>query len=578
MAVPTIRFSLKPLIEGAFLAAAGLLIISHFLGSSGGSQSMFSVVISGSMEPQVQRGDVIIWVPATAEDLEIGDVAIFSSYKWKDTTVSHRVVNITYKGGVAYLVTKGDNNNYTDQARGEPTVSSGNLLGKGMTVGDDKRLFKIPYAGWVMLLATDFFTSMTEHIFQGESSTMQVGVLLPMMGSMGIMVVAMVVLNPKKDEKLKMVQLIFGPENVRIRRVFAYALGMFVVFLVSTAFVAYDEVSVAIGINGNIPREQEARMNFDKVEPGLSSNRTLPINAPALLGVKGIIFQTGDKADWLESNASVFHVPAKGRLEPRVTVMAPENTTSDIYYATIFIYSSPYWILLPDSFIDDTTQWNPHAAVFIFDIISALYMALISVFILALMAYITDTLTRWKVYMSWEGVRMHPHLVWLYKRMGGTSRITRIREVFHPTAWMNDIDWYRFEPTIPLIAGVGAGVLMLPLAIAGRSFEGVLLAAPLAGLFAYLAGSTYRAQVILAGVTAEGLVMGLGLAFAISVPAGMDIMLMLMFLGEVGAIFSLLFVLLIIPAAALAFLAAYVLHHARIRYYPDDALGVNSDI
>jgi len=578
MAVPTIRFSLKPLVEGAFLAAAGLLILSHFLGSSGGSQSMFSVVISGSMEPQVQRGDVIIWVPATAEDLEVGDVAIFTSYKWQDTTVSHRVVNITYKGGSAYLITQGDANNYTDQARGEPTVSSANLLGKGLTVGEDKRLFKIPYAGWVMLLASDFFSSMTDHVFQGESSAMQVGVLLPMIGSVGILVVVMVVLNPKKDEKLEMVRLIFGPENVRLRRVFAYAMGMFTVFLLTTAFFAYDEVTVAIGINGNIPREEEARMNFDKVEPGIPSNRTLPINAPALLGVKGIIFQTGDKADWLDTNASVFYVPAKGRLEPRVTASAPENTTSDVYYATIFIYSSPYWILLPDSFIESTTEWNPHLSVFIFDIISAMYMAVISVLILAVMAYITDTITRWKVYMSWEGVRMHPHMVWLYKRLGGPSRIAKFREHFHPTAWMKDIDWYRFDPTIPLIAGGAAGALMLPLAIAGRSFEGVLLAAPLAGIFAYLAGSTYRAQVILAGVTAEGLVMGLGLAFAISMPEGMEIMLMLVFLGEVGAIFSLLFVLLILPAAALAFLAAYLLHQARVRYFPDDALGVNSDI
>jgi len=352
------------------------------------------------------------------------------------------------------------------------------------------------------------------------------------------------------------------------------------VFLLTTAFFAYDEVSVAMCVNGNVPPEQEGRMNYDKLEVGVPYNRTLPINAPALLGVKGIIYATGGHDEWLDTNGSVFYVEAKGRLEPRVTATPPEDATTGVYNTTIFIYSSPYWVLLPDGFIQKVMDWDPWGAVIIFNVISAMYMAVLSVVILAIMAIIADAIGRWKVYASWEGVRIHPRLAWLYRRLGGRSRFAKLawlKEV-SPTAWLRDIDWYRFDPLRPLVAGGLAGVVMIPFILKGSSFSGVLIAAPLAGLIAYLIGCSYRAEVILAGVVSEGLVMGAGLAIAISVPSGMKMMVLACFLGEVGAIFALLFVMFMIAAALLSYLAGYGLHRMRIRYWPDDALAVNSDL
>ena len=545
---------------------------------------MFSVVISGSREPTVDRGDVIIWVPAEAEDMEVGDVAIYSSYVQKGTTISHRITNITYKNGQPYFITKGDANNYTDQAGAhapEPKVGPANLLGKALTVGEDKRLFKIPYGGWVMLLASDFFSSLTDHLSSGSkgSSTFQVGVLLPMIGSVGMLIGAVVVLNPRKDEKRDMVQLVFGPENVRMRRVFAYAATMFILFLVSTAFFAFDEVTTSMTVKGKTHPDDRGRLNIDKLQPGEQENRTLPINAPALLGVKGLVFTKGHDGEWIDVNGTLFYVDARQKLLNEISINVPENTSRGTYNnVSIFIYSQPYWVVLPDSLMEPIIEWNPHGAVIVFDILSALVLAVISVLLLALIAIVTDAIGRWKVYAAWSGLKLHPRLAWIYKRLGGPRTVARFKRELHPKTWLKDLDWYRFDPTIPLAAGAGGALAGLLLVLNGRIFEGVFVGALTSGALAYLLGCTYRPQVVLAGVTAQGVLVGLVLATAVALPTSLEPLVLVVFLGQLGAIFAIIFLVLLFPVAWLSYLGAFLLHSARMRYDPEKALQVNSDL
>lgn len=580
MAGPTIRFTLKPLVERATLVAAVLLIMSHFLSATAGTQSMFSVVISASMEPQVQRGDVIIWVPATAEEMEEGDVAIYEAKKVRDATVSHRVEKAHHSKGQVYLTTKGDNNDYTDQSRGEPLVSNANLLGKALTVGDDKRLFRIPYAGWIILLPGDIFNVLTENIGGEESSTFQMGVLLPMLGSVGMLVFAAVVLNPRKDEKADMVQLIFGPENVRLRRVFAYALTMFTIFLLSTALFAHEDIDVAMGVRVlKIPREEQARLNMDNMMVNETKSRDLPILAPALLGVKGIVYAEGGQSEWIDLNGTLFYVEARERQMKEIHFTAPEGTSRGTYNnATIYIYSSPYWVLLPDTVMEPIVEKDPFMAVLIFDVMSAVIMSILSVVILALIAYITDAYHRWKVYATWQGIFVHPKLGRIYKLFWGPELMKFARGERDPLAWVKDLDWYRFDPTRPISVGVAASSVGLLLVYYGRTFEGIFISAALAGVVAYLAGCTYRPQVILAGVTAEAISVGLMLFSMMSAPFHLEPLILLVFLAQVGAIIALLFTVLLLPVAYLSFLTAYGLHQYWLKYDPERVLQINSDL
>ncbi len=67
---------------------------------------------SGSMEPQIYRGDAVVFAKVTGpEDIHVGEVLVF---KHNGTYVTHRVKSIDKRGNGFRYVTKGDNNNDVD--------------------------------------------------------------------------------------------------------------------------------------------------------------------------------------------------------------------------------------------------------------------------------------------------------------------------------------------------------------------------------------------------------------------------------------------------------------------------------
>lgn len=89
-----------------------------FIKITGGSTY---VVQTGSMEPTLQPGDLVITKTIQPEEYIIGDIALTQPYSDKDTFVTHRIVDKTDNS----WITKGDNNNTTD----EPLVAE-QLRGK----------------------------------------------------------------------------------------------------------------------------------------------------------------------------------------------------------------------------------------------------------------------------------------------------------------------------------------------------------------------------------------------------------------------------------------------------------------
>lgn len=96
-------------------------------------------VLSGSMEPTIHVGAVIIDTPINASDVKVGDIITFQRPDHPNELVTHRVVQIeTGPSGQKQWITKGDANNATDAWR-IPAVGSGY-----------KYSFSIPYAGWAL--------------------------------------------------------------------------------------------------------------------------------------------------------------------------------------------------------------------------------------------------------------------------------------------------------------------------------------------------------------------------------------------------------------------------------------------
>ena len=73
-------------------------------------------VLSGSMEPTISAGDLVVVRPTDPADLRIGDVVTVQPVSDDPTLVTHRIVGVTHGGdGLAGFVTQGDANEHPDE-------------------------------------------------------------------------------------------------------------------------------------------------------------------------------------------------------------------------------------------------------------------------------------------------------------------------------------------------------------------------------------------------------------------------------------------------------------------------------
>lgn len=124
-------------ILGALLAMivvlAAFFVIVTFTMKGNGAEiprlfgySMMTVQ-SGSMEPTISEGDVIIVKETELSELEEGDIITFHTViDMKSVINTHRIVEVNREGDMLQFITKGDANEEADLS----VVSSGNVIGK----------------------------------------------------------------------------------------------------------------------------------------------------------------------------------------------------------------------------------------------------------------------------------------------------------------------------------------------------------------------------------------------------------------------------------------------------------------
>jgi len=105
----------------AALAATGLVLLLAlaapvaayaFPSLAGADEGL--VVLSGSMEPAIEPGDIVLVEDVPIEEIEPGDVVTFQSHPGSETTYTHRVVDVTTDKRGTVLTTKGDANEQLD--------------------------------------------------------------------------------------------------------------------------------------------------------------------------------------------------------------------------------------------------------------------------------------------------------------------------------------------------------------------------------------------------------------------------------------------------------------------------------
>ncbi|MFA4936993.1 MAG: signal peptidase I [Patescibacteria group bacterium] len=114
-----------------------LILISSALPIPGGFKTL--VVQSGSMEPAIKTGSVVLVKPASS--YQVGDVITFGPVSKTKLPTTHRIVEIRQENNRNVYLTKGDANSSTDIRE----VRIRDIMGKV--------LFSVPYVGYAVAAA-----------------------------------------------------------------------------------------------------------------------------------------------------------------------------------------------------------------------------------------------------------------------------------------------------------------------------------------------------------------------------------------------------------------------------------------
>ncbi|PFH36108.1 signal peptidase [Besnoitia besnoiti] len=114
------------------------------------SPSPVVVVLSGSMEPALKRGDILFLVDR-GPDIKVGDIVVFK-VDGREIPIVHRVLSLhETQSGDMNMLTKGDNNSVDDRglyAEKQVWLNRTNVMGETVTF--------LPYAGLVTIVLNDY--------------------------------------------------------------------------------------------------------------------------------------------------------------------------------------------------------------------------------------------------------------------------------------------------------------------------------------------------------------------------------------------------------------------------------------
>jgi signal peptidase I len=98
-------------------------------------------VMSGSMEPAIGTGAVVVERPIAPREARVGDVVTFKDPEGTGRLITHRVTSVRVRGGTAQFVTQGDANNTPERWNVPADGSIGRVA------------YDVPKIGYVMVYA-----------------------------------------------------------------------------------------------------------------------------------------------------------------------------------------------------------------------------------------------------------------------------------------------------------------------------------------------------------------------------------------------------------------------------------------
>jgi len=475
-----------------------LIIVARFLSVWTGTPFPIDLVSSDSMQPSLYEGDIIAWTPTDIEDIRVGDVIVFKSYiSWPDEKiVVHRVTDIvTSNKGNLLLETRGDNNNWTDQSGPhipEPYIREDNLLGKVISIGQVP--LKIPFIGIFGIWINEGLDIISQPT-QSKESINYLGVFAPLTISAVILVVLVFILPEKaKTIKEKLRLYIFGRRPLNIKKTVLSFLIAYILFFSLIHVFAYDEVSASVGIEKGAP---DSVMRFGRLKPGKESFPVaLPILNPSTMPVKGIVFGADQMSEYASRDTFVLDTGENKIHEMKA--YAPENAKNGSYLGSVKVYSSPFWLIFPDGFIQNLLDWNAQATIFILDTLAAFILTFITISMLLSITFIGDKTLIFVINRSW----CHPSKIIISKKI--LIKFSNMKKSMKPFlkknfTWILKIiifedDKIKTDLKKPIIAST---IILPTIFLLPDKMSALLISVILSGIIAYFISCKVRKKIIL---------------------------------------------------------------------------------
>jgi len=101
-----------------------LIVVLHFVFGF-----QYVVILTDSMEPHINPGDLVVTKPVPPSELRVGDVILYELRVGNSTyLIVHRIVAVHNESGGLYFITKGDNRRYPDPWRVYPEQVKGRVV------------------------------------------------------------------------------------------------------------------------------------------------------------------------------------------------------------------------------------------------------------------------------------------------------------------------------------------------------------------------------------------------------------------------------------------------------------------
>ncbi|MBV8194404.1 MAG: signal peptidase I [Candidatus Dormibacteraeota bacterium] len=124
------------------------LITAALVGVTFGTGHRLETVITGSMQPQIPIGSLVVTEHVAASQLQVGNIIVFPAPCDPGKIVVHRIVQETVSAGNVLIHTKGDANPVADSWLSNCSVmTSTGALSRPLNTTTDRVVYILPYAG-----------------------------------------------------------------------------------------------------------------------------------------------------------------------------------------------------------------------------------------------------------------------------------------------------------------------------------------------------------------------------------------------------------------------------------------------